>query len=120
MSHAWLLNPLQRTLEVLRSIKPVAYWLQSGIASITEVYLTLWEQAATRPASEQEALAQGARAALRGLDTYARVFPFAQPCAAPSNGRHGSSSVHSRSSSATSRPASWVRASVGQRAATDL
>ncbi|MDC0708011.1 AAA family ATPase [Stigmatella sp. ncwal1] len=75
------LETAARTLETLHTLKPVAYWLQSGIASIAEVYFTLWEQASALPAAEQEVLAQGAKAARRSLDTFSQTFSFAQASA---------------------------------------
>ncbi|SEL19217.1 serine/threonine protein kinase [Stigmatella aurantiaca] len=71
------LETAARTLETLHTLKPVAYWLQSGISSIAEVYFTLWEQAAAASSPDQEALAQGARATRRSLDTFSQTFPFA-------------------------------------------
>jgi tetratricopeptide (TPR) repeat protein len=70
-----------RTLEIMRSIKPVAYWLYTGITSVAEVYFTLWEQGTALPAAERDALARDAQAARRTLDTFAKVFVFAQPFA---------------------------------------
>jgi eukaryotic-like serine/threonine-protein kinase len=71
------LETAARTLETLHTLKPVAYWLQSGITSIAEVYFSLWEQATTLSLPGQEALAQGAKAARRSLDTFSQTFPFA-------------------------------------------
>jgi serine/threonine protein kinase/tetratricopeptide (TPR) repeat protein len=70
-----------RTLEVLRSIKPVTFFLYPGIIAMVEVYLTLWEQASTTASAEHEVLKKEAGAAIRILRTFAQIVPIARPYA---------------------------------------
>jgi hypothetical protein len=71
------LRTAARTLEVLRAIKPVTFFLYPGIIAMVEVYLTLWEQAST----EREPLRKEARAAIKILRAFAQILPIARPYA---------------------------------------
>ncbi|MDY7228248.1 ATP-binding protein [Hyalangium rubrum] len=75
------LHAAGRTLEVLRSIKPVTFFLYPGILGMVEAYLTLWERASTQAPAERAPLEQQAKAALGILRTFALVNPFARPYA---------------------------------------
>jgi serine/threonine protein kinase/tetratricopeptide (TPR) repeat protein len=78
---AQALSTAARTLELLRSIKPVTFFLYPGIIAMVEVYLTLWEQASTQGSAERESLRKDARAAIQILRTFARILPIAKPYA---------------------------------------
>jgi hypothetical protein len=75
------LRTAARTLEVLRSIKPVTFFLYPGIIAMVEVYLTLWEQASTQASAGFESLRKEARAAIKILRTFAQILPIAKPYA---------------------------------------
>jgi tetratricopeptide (TPR) repeat protein len=75
------LRTAAKTLEVLRSINPVTFFLYPGIIAMVEVYLTLWEQASTTAAAEHESLKKESRAAIQILRTFARIVPIARPYA---------------------------------------
>jgi serine/threonine protein kinase/tetratricopeptide (TPR) repeat protein len=75
------LRTAARTLEVLRSINPVTFFLYPGIIAMVEVYLTLWEQASSRAPTESEPLKKEARAAIQILRAFARILPIARPYA---------------------------------------
>ncbi len=66
-----------QTLEVLRSIKPVTFFLYPGIIAMNEVHLTLWERSA-EGSPEREQLSKEARAGMQILRTFALLLPFAR------------------------------------------
>ena len=68
-----------RVLDIIRATKPIAHWNQIGLGATAEVFLHLWETAATT--AERESMAWAARQAVDGLRAFARVFPFGQPFA---------------------------------------
>jgi tetratricopeptide (TPR) repeat protein len=68
-----------RVLDIIRTTKPIAHWNQIGLGATAEVFLHLWETAATT--AERESMAWAARQTVDGLRAFARVFPFGQPFA---------------------------------------
>jgi hypothetical protein len=68
-----------RVLEIIRTTKPIAHWNQIGLGATAEVFLHLWETAATT--AERESMAAAARQTVEGQRAFARVFPFGQPFA---------------------------------------
>ncbi|HYO73117.1 MAG TPA: AAA family ATPase, partial [Archangium sp.] len=68
-----------RGLLLLRGMRPVAYWLHTGVSQVAEVYLTVWEQRGGGTPRGQEALVRAAREACKSMRAFARAFEFGQP-----------------------------------------
>jgi hypothetical protein len=66
-----------QTLQVLKSIKPVTFFLYPGIIAMNEVHLTLWERSAEN-SPEREQLMKEARDGIQILRTFAMILPFAR------------------------------------------
>ncbi|EPX57195.1 hypothetical protein D187_006949 [Cystobacter fuscus DSM 2262] len=68
-----------RGLALLRGMKPVAYWLFTGVTQVAEVYLTVWEQhqAVERPGVQSPV--REAREACKALRAFGRAFAFGAP-----------------------------------------
>ncbi len=68
-----------RGLALLRGMKPVAYWLYTGVTQVAEVYLTVWEQrmAVARP-GEQPPVRE-AREACKAMRAFGRAFVLGEP-----------------------------------------
>ncbi|WP_309890269.1 protein kinase domain-containing protein [Archangium sp.] len=68
-----------RGLALLRGMKPVAYWLHTGITQVAEVYLTVWERrmAVARPSAQPPV--REAREACKALRAFSHAFVFGEP-----------------------------------------
>ncbi|RKG84952.1 serine/threonine-protein kinase [Corallococcus terminator] len=84
----------EKALVRLSAGKPVAHFVYFGAITVAEVLLTLW--ARETPGPGLQALTHSARAALKSVEDFARVFPFGEPaawlwrgCEAWLAGRHG-------------------------------
>lgn len=80
------LEVAQRGLALLRGMRPVAYWLYTGVAHVAEVYLTVWERRGGATARDQEELVRAARDACKAMRAFSRAFVFGQPFALLCNG----------------------------------
>ncbi|TQF12412.1 AAA family ATPase [Myxococcus llanfairpwllgwyngyllgogerychwyrndrobwllllantysiliogogogochensis] len=67
----------EKALAKLVAGKSVAHFIYFPVTAVAEVLLTLWELEGGRDVS----LLENARAACRAVESFARVFPFAQPAA---------------------------------------
>jgi hypothetical protein len=71
-------------LALLRRITPVAFWIFHGVACMTDVHLTFWQQKGGRALSRWEPRVCAAREACKMMRAYARAFvcgkPFALLC----------------------------------------
>jgi tetratricopeptide (TPR) repeat protein len=70
-----------RALWYVRTIRPVAYWLQAAIASTAEVFLTLLETKWAPDETTRSAVRANAQASVAGLRRFARHFLLAEPYA---------------------------------------
>lgn len=73
---------VEHVLPALDAGRPVAYWLQPGLAGIAEVLLALLEDGADLPPAFRMTLAHQAHTACRALRRYARPFPLGRAHAA--------------------------------------
>ncbi|RYZ42295.1 MAG: serine/threonine-protein kinase PknK, partial [Myxococcaceae bacterium] len=69
----------EKALVRLSAGKPVAHFVYFGAITVAEVLLTLW--ARETPGPGLQALKHSARAALKSVEDFARVFPFGEPAA---------------------------------------
>jgi hypothetical protein len=69
----------EKALVRLSAGKPVAHFVYFGATAVAEVLLTLW--ARETPGPGLQALTHSARAALKAVEDFARVFPFGEPAA---------------------------------------
>ena len=71
-----------RGLTLLRGMRPVAYWLHTGVTQVAEVYLTVWERrlAVARP-GEQPPVREAREAckACKALRAFAHAFVVGEP-----------------------------------------
>jgi eukaryotic-like serine/threonine-protein kinase len=69
----------EKALVRLSAGKPVAHFVFFGATTVAEVLLTLW--ARETPGPGLQALTHGARAALKAVEDFAKVFPFGEAAA---------------------------------------
>jgi tetratricopeptide (TPR) repeat protein len=70
-----------RALWHIRSMRPIAYWLQPALAAVAEVFLTLREQAWGPDSEVRLSLPRRGRQALAGVRSFARHVPVGRPAA---------------------------------------
>jgi hypothetical protein len=80
------LEVARRGLALMRGMRPVAYWLYTGVTQVAEVYLTAWERHGEKGASGRQALVRAAHDACRAMRAFGRAFAFGQPFALLCNG----------------------------------
>jgi hypothetical protein len=68
-----------RGLALLRGMKPVAYWLHTGVTQVAEVYLTVWERRLARARSGESPPVHEAREACKALRAFGRAFVLGEP-----------------------------------------
>jgi tetratricopeptide (TPR) repeat protein len=68
-----------RALSHLLATSPVIYYMQHGVAATADVFLSLLEAGATRPAAVNKALRLRARQACASMRAYGRRFPLCRP-----------------------------------------
>ncbi|MCY1076528.1 serine/threonine-protein kinase [Archangium lansingense] len=83
---AQALEEAKRGLELLRGMRPVAYWMYSGVSQVAEVYLTVWEQRGGGTPQGQKEQGRAAREACKAMRKFARTFAIGQPFALLCNG----------------------------------
>ncbi|AKJ05532.1 serine/threonine protein kinase [Archangium gephyra] len=80
------LEVARRGLLLLRGMRPVAYWLHTGVSQVAEVYLTVWERRGGGTPPGEKELVRAAHEACKAMSAFARAFAFGQPFALLCNG----------------------------------
>jgi tetratricopeptide (TPR) repeat protein len=70
-----------RGLALLREMRPVAYWIFTGVSFVSEVYLTLWEQRGGEALPADAPLVRAAHDACKAMRAFGRAFVFGRPFA---------------------------------------
>ncbi|WP_224364560.1 ATP-binding protein [Hyalangium versicolor] len=68
-----------RGLALLRHMKPVAYWLHTGVTQVAEVYLTLWEQRMGATLPGRPPPVRESHEACKALRAFGHAFAFGAP-----------------------------------------